>query len=125
MAGWEAIKLCADSLKAAAQHDKSSVIWCGQVDRESMKNPTEPATGGGQAAYSKAAVEAANRLITLGTYPGDPRRRVFRVPHNRSGQEWPLKRHLLFDVDHGRISEILEQPPAAFGEPARPAETPF
>ncbi|KKK96588.1 hypothetical protein LCGC14_2661250, partial [marine sediment metagenome] len=106
VSGWERIKRAADGLKAAAQYYKSVVIWCSQVDREAMRAPTEPAASGASAAYGKAAVEAANRLITLAAYAGDSRRRVFKVPNNRGGREYHTKQHLLFDVDIGRIEQL-------------------
>ncbi len=106
VSGWERIKRAADGLKAAAQYYKSVVIWSSQVDREAMRAPTEPAASGASAAYGKAAVEAANRLITLAAYAGDSRRRVFKVPNNRGGREYHTKQHLLFDVDIGRIEQL-------------------
>ena len=114
LTGWEVIKRAADGFKAAAQHHKNTVIWCSQVDREAMRNPTEPATTGASAAYGKAAVEAANRLITLATYAGDSRRRVFKVPENRSGRTILTKQHLIFDVDWGKIEQVEVLLPADF-----------
>ena len=104
--GWERIKQTADALKAVAQHQKCVAIWTSQVDREAMKNPTEPAITGASAAYGKAAVEAANRLITLGLFEGDSNRRTFRVPNNRSGPEFHVRQHLVFDVDRGAIYQM-------------------
>ena len=104
--GWERIKYTADALKAVAQYKQISVIWTSQVDREAMRNPTEPAFTGASAAYGKAAVEAANRLITLARHDKDDTRRVFRVPNNRNGKEYHLKQHLSFDVDIGRIFQM-------------------
>ena len=105
---WERIKQAADSMKAAAQYLKCTIIWTSQVDRESMRNPTEPAATGAAAAYGKAAVEAANRLITLAHYEGDDRRRTFKVPNNRSGREYHARQHLLFDVDTGAIRQLSQ-----------------
>jgi hypothetical protein len=113
--GWEIIKEAADGLKADAQRRKSVVLWAGQVDREGMRNSAEPVSSGAQAAYSKAAVEAANRLITLGADNDDPLRRVFKVPNNRNGREWHTKRYLRFDVDVGLIEEEDFTEPLAFG----------
>ena len=104
--GWERIKHVADALKATAQHLNCTVIWTSQVDREAMRNPTEPASTGASAAYGKAAVEAANRLITIATYEGNPKRRTFKVPNNRSGREFHTKQHLYFDVDIGEIRQL-------------------
>ena len=106
---WERIKQAADAMKAAAQHLKCTIIWTSQVDRESMRNPTEPAATGAAAAYGKAAVEAANRLITLAHYEGDDRRRTFKVPNNRSGREYHARQHLLFDVDVGAIRQLSQE----------------
>ena len=114
MSGWARIKKAADGLKASAQFHKNVVIWSSQVDREAMRNPTEPASTGASAAYGKAAVEAANRLITLAGFPGDPHRRVFKVPNNRSGQEYHIKQHLLFDIDWGKIEQMEVVMPQSF-----------
>ena len=107
-AQWDRIKQAADSLKAAAQYLSCTVIWSSQVDREAMRNPTEPAATGASAAYGKAAVEAANRLITLANFDGDDRRRSFKVPNNRSGREYHTRQHLLFDVDVGNIHQLID-----------------
>lgn len=104
--GWERIKQAADALKATAQHLKCTVVWTSQVDREAMRNPTEPAATGASAAYGKAGVEAANRLITLANFEHDSRRKTFKVPNNRSGQEFHTRQHLLFDVDVGAIRQL-------------------
>ena len=104
-AGWEVIKQASDSLKAAAQYLGCTVVWTSQVDKAAMKNSTEPATGA-SAAYGKASVEAANRLITLAEVKGDPRRLTFKVPNNRSGREFHIKQDLIFDVDVGRIEQV-------------------
>ena len=101
--GWEVMKTTADALKALAQHLNHTVIWTSQVDREAMRNATEPASTGASAAYGKAAVEAANRLITLGSHEHDPRMRTFKIPNNRSGREWHTRQYLMFDVDNGSI----------------------
>ena len=114
MTGWERIKKAADGLKASAQLHKNVVIWSSQVDRDAMRNPTEPAANGASAAYGKAAVEAANRLITLAGYSGDSRRRTFKVPNNRNGQEYHTKQHLLFDVDWGKIEQLEVALPSSF-----------
>lgn len=106
MMGWETIKQSADALKATAQHLKCSIVWTSQVDREAMRNPTEPASSGASAAYGKAAVEAANRLITLARVEGNALRRTFKVPNNRSGREYHYKQDLLFDVDSGHIEQM-------------------
>lgn len=111
---WQVIKDCADALKSDAQRNKRVVFWVGQVDREGMKNPTEPVSTGAQAAYSKAAVEAANRLITMGADSDDPYRRVFKVPNNRSGREWHEKQTLIFEVDTGHIEQASVKQPSAF-----------
>jgi energy-coupling factor transporter ATP-binding protein EcfA2 len=111
---WQVIKDCADGFKNDAQRNKRVAIWVGQVDREGMKNPTEPVNTGAQAAYSKAAVEAANRLITIGADSDDPYRRVFKVPNNRSGREWHEKQTLIFEVDTGHIEQASVQQPSAF-----------
>ncbi len=113
---WQIIKDCADGLKAIALAHKSVAIWSGQVDRDGMKNPTEPVSSGAQAAYSKAAVEAADRLITLGTVENNPARRSFKVPNNRSGREWLIRQYLTFNVDVGNIEQVDFLPPMAFGE---------
>ena len=106
---WERIKQAADSLKAMAQYLHCTVIWTSQVDREAMRNPTEPASTGASAAYGKAAVEAANRLITLARYEDDDRRRTFKIPNNRSGMEFHNRQHLQFDVDAGVIKQLVEE----------------
>lgn len=111
---WQAIKDCADGLKSDAQHNKRVVIWVGQVDKEGMRNASEPVSSGAQAAYSKAAVEAANRLITMGADSDDPYRRVFKVPNNRSGREWHEKQTLIFEVDTGHIEQTNVKMPSAF-----------
>lgn len=116
LSGWEKIKQASDSMKAAAQFHKCTVIWASQVDREAMRNPTEPASTGASAAYGKAAVEAANRLITLGTYDGDSRRRTFKIPNNRSGREFHDTQHLMFDVDIGAIYQLESSAPMKDGE---------
>ena len=112
--GWERIKQTADALKATALHMGCTVLWTSQVDREGMRNPTEPAQTGASAAYGKAAVEAANRLITLGRYEHDERHRTFRVPNNRSGPEYHTRQHLLFDVNVGAIEQVDPPDPARF-----------
>lgn len=118
--GWEVIKKAAYGLKASAQFYGNVHIWSGQVDKEGMRNPTEPAWGGESAAYGKAAVEAANRLITMGTVAGDKNKRAFRVPNNRGGQTYDIKRRLIFDVDKGDIREILVEAPVAFEGEGQP-----
>lgn len=105
--GWERIKEAADALKATAQRLGCTVVWTSQVDRGAMANPTEPAATGSSAAYGKAAVEAANRLITVGRFKGDAKRRTFKVPNNRSGPEFHATQHLAFDVDIGRIEQTI------------------
>jgi len=112
--GWEIIKAAADGMKAAAQRTKSVMIWTGQVDKDSNKNSGEPAISGGQAAYSKAAVEAANRVISLARDPGNPLRRTFKVPNNRSGREFLTKQRLAFEVDRGYIEQVDVEEPATF-----------
>ena len=114
--GWERIKQVADALKATAQHLNCTVIWTSQVDREAMRNPTEPASSGASAAYGKAAVEAANRLITMATNEGNSKRRTFKVPNNRSGREFHIKQHLHFDVDIGDIYQLDMLGPLDEGE---------
>ena len=104
--GWEVIKQTSDNLKATAQHMQCSVIWTSQVDKAAMRNPTEPASSGASAAYGKASVEAANRLITLAVHDNDPLQRTFKVPNNRSGMEAHTRRYLRFDVNAGCIEEI-------------------
>lgn len=105
--GWEIIKRAADGIKSAALYHNKSVIWVCQVDREAIRNNTEPATSAASASYgAKAAAEAADRLITLGNYAGDAQRKVFRVPYNRDGSLVDIKQHVLFDVDYGRIEQI-------------------
>ena len=113
--GWERIKQAADSLKAAAQHLNCVVVWTSQVDREAMRNPTEPASTGASAAYGKAAVEAANRLITLAN-ADNSRRKTFKVPNNRGGAEFHTKLHLAFDVDIGHVEQIELYSPIQNGE---------
>ena len=105
-ASWERLKQVADLLKATAQHYQCAVIWSSQVDRESMRNPTEPAATGASAAYSKAAVEAASRLITLGNSREGHQRKVFKVPHNRSGREYHTALELEWEVDRGLIEQV-------------------
>lgn len=112
---WETIKLTADGLKESALRRKTVAIWAGQVDREGMRNATEPVSSGAQAAYSKAAVEGADRLITLGMDSDNPFRRVFKVPNNRSGREWHLKQNLIFNVDIGRIEQAEPQEEFSLG----------
>ncbi len=114
VAGWEVIKAAADGLKAWAQRNKKVTLWAGQVDKEGMRHASEPVSSGAQAAYGKAAVEAANRLITIGADSDDPYRRVFKVPNNRSGREWHEKQTLVFDVDTGHIEQLVVQEPSAF-----------
>ncbi len=111
---WQVIKDCADGLKNDAQRNKRVVIWVGQVDKEGMRNASEPVSTGAQAAYSKAAVEAANRLITMGADSDDPYRRVFKVPNNRSGREWHEKQTLIFEVDTGHIEQTIVSAPSVF-----------
>ena len=106
-AGWERIKEAADALKATAQKNNCTVIWTGQVDRSSMANSTEPAANGSSAAYGKAAVEAANRLITMARHDSE-NYRTFKVPNNRSGYEHHSRLVLEFDVDVGRIRQVPE-----------------
>lgn len=103
---WSVIKDVADGLKEIAQRRKMVVIWASQVDKEGMRNSGEPVSSGAQAAYGKAAVEAANRLITMGIDTDNPHRRTFKVPNNRNGREWLARQYLLFEVDVGRIEQI-------------------
>ena len=105
-AQWDRIKNAADSLKGLAQHLNCTIIWSSQVDREAMRNPTEPAATGASAAYGKAAVEAANRLITLANHESNPKQRTFKVPNNRSGREYHNRQYLDFDVDIGCIKQV-------------------
>lgn len=112
---WQTIKDCADGLKGSALRHKNVVVWAGQVDREGMRNPTEPVSTGAQAAYSKAAVEAADRLITLGSVDNNPLRRTFKVVNNRSGREFHDKQYLAFNVDVGNIEQVDFLPPGEFG----------
>ncbi len=111
---WSIIKETADGLKSWAQRGKNVTIWSGQVDREGMRHAHEPVASGASAAYGKAAVESANRLITLGADSDDPYRRVFKVPNNRSGREWHEKQTLIFDVNTGLIEQQMVQEPVAF-----------
>lgn len=112
---WETIKEAADGLKAYVQRTKTVILWCGQVDREGMRNRGEPVSTGAQAAYSKAAVEAANRLITMGVDTDNSLRRTFKVPNNRSGRTWDETQYLDFDIDIGRIEQVEIIEPRAFG----------
>ena len=106
--GWERIKHASDALKALAQRLKCTIVWTSQVDRAGMKNPTEPASSGASAAYGKAAVEAANRLVTLANDKNDDKRKTFKVPNNRSGREFHSTQHLHFDVDIGAIYQVYD-----------------
>ncbi len=115
-ARWENIKEAADGLKANAQKNKTVVIWASQVDREGMRNAAEPVSSGASAAYSKGAVEAANRLITLGGDKDDPMHRVFKVTNNRSGREYNIKQTLRFDVDIGEIRQVDPLEVEGFGK---------
>jgi KaiC/GvpD/RAD55 family RecA-like ATPase len=111
---WASIKEVADGLKALVQRRKGVAIWSGQVDREGMRNPSDPVSSGAQAAYCKAAVEPANRLITMGTDLDNPHRRTFKVPNNRDGREWPTRQVLAFEVDIGFIEQVEELDMAGF-----------
>ncbi len=103
---WQAIKTCADGLKALANLKKIVIIWSGQVDRQAMRDPYEPADTGGSAGYGKASVEAASRVITLATDRHDNLYRWFKVINSRDGREYTNKQRLLFDVNRGRIEQL-------------------
>ena len=105
LSGWEIMKQAADALKATAQHLNCAVMWTSQTDRAAMRNSTEPAASGASAAYGKAGVEAANRLITLAN-SDDSRVKHFKVPNNRNGLEWHTTQRLRFDVDAGYIEQM-------------------
>ncbi len=102
--GWEIIKAVANGLKDYAQWSKSVVIWTGQVDREGMKQ-TEAVSSMANTAYGKAAVEYANRVISLGPDASNPLRRTFKVPKNRSGQAYNVRQYLTFNVNEGHIEQ--------------------
>ena len=113
-AGWEVIKATADGLKNAAQFYECVVIWAGQPNTQGLTNKYEPVKDIVQVGYGKAAVEAANRVITIAEDPDSKFRRTFRVPYNRSGKTWDDKLYLTFDVNVGRIEQMNFEVPQNF-----------
>jgi len=105
---WFQIKNCADGLKALAQLHKIVIIWSGQVEKTAMKDIYEPVESGAYAAYSKASVEAANRVLSLAADRYDKKYKWFRVINSRDGQEWGNKQKIRFDVNIGHIEQEFE-----------------
>ncbi len=102
---WQQIKSCADGLKSLAQLKGIVIIWSGQVEKAAMKDAYEPVDSGAYAAYAKASVEAANRVLSFAADKHDKMYRWFKVINSRDGREWGNKQRLLFDVNQGHIEQ--------------------
>jgi len=103
---WENMQAASKAIKGAAQHDGLVVIGGTQVKRDAVAAADDPA-GLEDSAYGMAFMEAANKVISLGTKKSDPMQRVWKMPKNRDGEKITDKQYLRFDVDSGDIGDLV------------------
>ncbi len=87
-------------------HDLGIVtLNVSQARREAGVIPDEPPEPW-QIAYGHALVEVSDRIISLGSVKGNPKRRTFKVPKFRNGPPTTSREYLEFDVDRGFIRQV-------------------
>ncbi len=116
---WEVLKDGVELMKSLAQNTGTVIIGAHQPDRTANKHDSRTPTIS-QVGYGKSVADSANRIIAIARVTGQPTRRRLAVPKFRGSQEITRCRILRWEVDHGLIEEMTDQP--SFGPDEATAE---